>query len=141
MKGKGSANPNPLINALQPSLTGTDTKTQPTAQKFCFIDLFAGIGGLRRGFEAMGGKCVFSSEWNVHAQKTYRANYGDDEIAGDITAIEAKHIPRHDILLAGFPCQPFSIAGRKLGFACTAQGTLFILKRNPAYIHYEKSLI
>lgn len=103
--------------------------------KFTFIDLFAGIGGLRRGFEPLGGKCIFTCEWNPYAQKTYRANFPNDthEIAGDITEIEAEGIPAHDLLLAGFPCQPFSIAGvskknalnRPHGFACEAQGTLF----------------
>lgn len=102
---------------------------------FTFIDLFAGIGGVRRGFEEAGGECVFTSEWDTYAQKTYRANFpGDDhEIAGDITAINAEDIPAHDVLLAGFPCQPFSIAGvskknalgRAHGFMDKAQGTLF----------------
>jgi DNA (cytosine-5)-methyltransferase 1 len=107
----------------------------PDGGTFTFIDLFAGIGGLRRGFEPVGGKCVFTSEWNPYAQKTYKANFphDDHEINGDITKIEAKDIPAHDVLLAGFPCQPFSIAGvskknalnRPHGFACEAQGTLF----------------
>lgn len=101
---------------------------------FRFIDLFAGIGGLRLGFEAIGGECVFTSEWNRYSQKTYRANFGDaHELAGDITQVDAAEIPKHDVLLAGFPCQPFSIAGvskknalgRPHGFACEAQGTLF----------------
>lgn len=102
---------------------------------FRFIDLFAGIGGIRRGFEPLGGKCVFTSEWDRWAQKTYSANFphDDHEIAGDITKIEAKEIPEHDLLLAGFPCQPFSIAGvskknalgRAHGFADETQGTLF----------------
>jgi DNA (cytosine-5)-methyltransferase 1 len=101
---------------------------------FSFIDLFAGIGGLRRGFEAIGGKCVFTSEWDKYAVDTYRANYRcDHDVAGDITKIDAAEIPSHDVLLAGFPCQPFSIAGvskknalnRPHGFACEAQGTLF----------------
>ncbi len=101
---------------------------------FRFIDLFAGIGGMRRGFEPLGGKCVFTSEWNKHAQLTYEANYDcDHEIAGDITQIPADEIPPHDLLLAGFPCQPFSIAGvskknalkQPHGFRCEAQGTLF----------------
>lgn len=106
-----------------------------TPAAFTFIDLFAGIGGLRRGFEAAGGECVFTSEWNEYSRKTYRANFPDDnhEIAGDITKIAAGDIPRHDLLLAGFPCQPFSIAGvskknalgREHGFRCEAQGTLF----------------
>ncbi|MBH9972631.1 MULTISPECIES: DNA (cytosine-5-)-methyltransferase [Commensalibacter] len=102
--------------------------------KFRFIDLFAGIGGLRRGFDRIGGQCVFTSEWNIYSQKTYRANYAcNHEIAGDITKISERDIPHHDILLAGFPCQPFSIAGvskkislgLKHGFACETQGNLF----------------
>lgn len=101
---------------------------------FTFIDLFAGIGGLRLGFEAIGGKCVFTSEWDHFCQATYRANFGADEpIAGDITEIPATAIPPHDALLAGFPCQPFSIAGvskknalnQPHGFRCESQGTLF----------------
>lgn len=102
---------------------------------FTFIDLFAGIGGLRLGFEAVGGRCVFTSEWDRYSQKTYRANFPNDEheIAGDIQIIDARLIPQHDVLLAGFPCQPFSIAGvskknalgRAHGFADATQGTLF----------------
>jgi DNA (cytosine-5)-methyltransferase 1 len=101
---------------------------------FTFIDLFAGIGGIRKGFEAVGGKCVFTSEWDTYAQTTYRANFKDShEIVGDITKVNAEDIPAHDVLLAGFPCQPFSIAGvskknalgRAHGFMDKAQGTLF----------------
>ncbi len=79
---------------------------------FRFIDLFAGIGGLRKGFESIGGKCVFTSEWNERAQITYRANFADDDdhqFAGDITQVESSSIPEHDVLLAGFPCQPFRL--------------------------------
>ncbi|RYG99117.1 MAG: DNA (cytosine-5-)-methyltransferase [Alphaproteobacteria bacterium] len=102
--------------------------------KFTFIDLFAGIGGFRRAFEPLGGKCVFTSEWDRWSQSTYRANYSiDHELTGDITKIEARDIPKHDVLLAGFPCQPFSLAGvskknslgRAHGFQCDMQGTLF----------------
>lgn len=101
---------------------------------FTFADLFAGIGGIRLGFEGIGGRCVFTSEWDRHAQQTYRANFGSHEdIAGDITEIASSDVPVHDVLLAGFPCQPFSIAGvskknalgRPHGFACDTQGTLF----------------
>lgn len=102
---------------------------------FTFIDLFAGIGGMRLGFEALGGKCVFTSEWDTYSNRTYRANFPDDEhpISGDITKVAAGEIPDHDVLLAGFPCQPFSLAGvskknalgRPHGFECKTQGTLF----------------
>lgn len=79
---------------------------------FTFIDLFAGIGGIRKGFEAAGGKCIFTSEWDEQSLKTYRANFADSHlIVGDITKVSAKDVPDHDVLLAGFPCQPFSIAG------------------------------
>ena len=91
--------------------------------KFTFIDLFAGIGGMRLAFEARGGKCVFSSEWDKFAQQTYEANFGDKP-HGDITQIPSSAIPRHDVLIAGFPCQPFSHAGLKKGFMDT-RGTLF----------------
>lgn len=106
-----------------------------TGEEFRFIDLFAGIGGLRRGFEAIGGKCVFTCEWDRYSQETYRANFPDDEheITGDIRKVNAEDVPSHDVLLAGFPCQPFSIAGvskknalgRAHGFECETQGTLF----------------
>jgi DNA (cytosine-5)-methyltransferase 1 len=88
-----------------------------------FIDLFAGMGGIRLAFEAMGAECVFSSEWDAHAQQIYQANFGEVPY-GDITQIASQDIPHHDILLGGFPCQPFSIIGDKLGFADT-RGTLF----------------
>lgn len=99
---------------------------------FSFIDLFAGIGGMRIAFENAGGHCVYSSEWNKYSQQTYFANFGEQP-EGDITQVDANSIPDHDILVAGFPCQPFSIAGvskknslgRATGFEDKTQGTLF----------------
>ncbi|MEM2159737.1 MAG: DNA (cytosine-5-)-methyltransferase [Candidatus Nitrosotenuis sp.] len=99
---------------------------------FTFIDLFAGIGGMRLAFERAGGRCVFSSEWNEHSRQTYFKNFGEMP-AGDITKINASEIPDHDVLIAGFPCQPFSLAGISKkdslkmphGFDDETQGTLF----------------
>jgi DNA (cytosine-5)-methyltransferase 1 len=101
---------------------------------FQFIDLFAGIGGLRRAFSSHGGECVFTSEWDKYAVRTYEENFPEErKVAGDITAIAPESIPDHDLLLAGFPCQPFSLAGvskknslgRAHGFLDKTQGTLF----------------
>lgn len=109
--------------------------------RFTFIDLFAGIGGMRIAFERAGGKCVFTSEWDKFAAQTYAANFGDIP-AGDITKIPVDKIPNHNILVAGFPCQPFSNAGLKLGFDDT-RGTLFfdvaqiIRKRKPEMVLLE----
>lgn len=107
---------------------------------FKFIDLFAGIGGTRIAFERNGGKCVFSSEWDSPCQKTYQANFGEIPY-GDITKIDAKNIPDFDILVAGFPCQPFSSIGKRQGFMHATQGTLFYdilriikFKKNKAFL-------
>ncbi len=94
------------------------------ATHFRFADIFAGIGGMRLGFEATGGQCVFSSEWDVYSQKTYFANHSDYP-KGDITQIPSSEIPDFDVLLAGFPCQPFSSIGLRQGFLHQTQGTLF----------------
>ncbi len=111
---------------MQQDLFEKPTKQSETTQnQFTFIDLFAGIGGFRLAMESLGGRCVFSSEWDKHAQKTYFANFGEVPY-GDITLEETKsHIPaKFDILCAGFPCQAFSIAGKRGGFEDT-RGTLF----------------
>ena len=95
----------------------------PKDPKFTFIDLFAGIGGFRIAMQEVGGKCVFSSEWDHHARLTYEANFGEVPF-GDITKIDEKDIPEHDVLCAGFPCQAFSVSGKQKGFDDT-RGTLF----------------
>lgn len=128
----------------------------PKNPKFRFVDLFAGIGGFRLAFQEIGGKCVFSSEWDYYARKTYEVNYGEVPF-GDIREIPSSMIPDHDILVAGFPCQPFSIAGvskknalgKKHGFKDDTQGTLFfdiariISEKRPAAFMLEnvKNLI
>ena len=126
-----------LLDALRQRLLLPQESQRPApgTAAFRFIDLFAGIGGLRTAFQAQGGQCVFTSEYDSYAQKTYLANFPDaiEHMAGDITKVKARDIPDHDVLLAGFPCQPFSIAGvskknalgRAHGFADETQGTLF----------------
>lgn len=125
--------PQMVIPALREILR-MDKTSEATDRTFTFIDLFAGIGGIRLGFERAGGKCVFTSEWNEWSKKTYQKNFGvDHPFNGDITKVDANDVPDHDVLLAGFPCQPFSIAGvskknalgRPHGFECSTQGTLF----------------
>ncbi len=96
----------------------------PENPKFTFIDLFAGIGGFRMAMQNLGGKCVFSSEIDKYAKKTYDINFGEIPF-GDITKINEKDVPEHDILCAGFPCQAFSIAGKRKGFKDETRGTLF----------------
>ena len=95
-----------------------------TSTDFKFIDLFAGVGGMRIAFEKANGQCVFSSEWDKYSQKTYEANFGEIP-HGDITQIDERDIPKFDVLLAGFPCQPFSTIGKRQGFDHPTQGTLF----------------
>ena len=123
---------NDLHPIEQPNLFENIPYPPPKKWDFTFIDLFAGIGGFRQAFQNVGGKCIFSSEWNKYAQKTYAANYGELPY-GDIRHIPKEQIPTHDVLCAGFPCQPFSLAGvskknslgRKHGFEDETQGTLF----------------
>ena len=128
------------VNSCKDVTPQTVSPSNNKWKNFKFIDLFAGIGGIRLGFESVGGKCVFSSEFDEDACKTYEANFGEHP-AGDITKINASDIPDFDILLGGFPCQAFSIIGKKEGFANETCGTLFfdierILKekRPPAFM-------
>lgn len=123
-----------LEPALRELLRSPAVQLPQENRRFTFIDLFAGIGGIRLGFEAAGGECIFTSEWNEWSKKTYLENFGGGHpFVGDIVPYPAEEIPDHDVLLAGFPCQPFSIAGvskknalgRPHGFECTTQGTLF----------------
>lgn len=131
----GQVRPKPPVLDRLRTLKPVLRKARDKDAAFTFIDLFAGIGGLRLGFEAIGGECIFTCERDRYCQQTYLANFCDDAhaIAGDIREVREADIPAHDVLLAGFPCQPFSIAGvskknalnRPHGFACDAQGTLF----------------
>ncbi len=121
-----------VISAITSKFKEFDASYSYRSPAFRFIDLFAGIGGMRLAFESVGGQCVYSSEWDKYAQKTYLANFGDMP-EGDITEADETRIPDHDVLVAGFPCQPFSIAGvskknslgRAHGFLDQTQGTLF----------------
>ena len=120
-----------ISSSIMQSLSN-QLQTEKHDAEFTFIDLFAGIGGMRLAFENNGGDCVYSNEWNKYSQQTYFANFGEQP-DGDITKVDARIIPNHDILVAGFPCQPFSIAGvskkqslgRATGFEDKTQGTLF----------------
>ena len=112
----------------------------PKKSKFTFIDLFAGIGGFHLAMHELGGKCVFASEWDKDAQKTYEANYGITPF-GDITKIDEAEIPAHDVLCAGFPCQPFSKAGKQEGFDDETKGTLFFDIERILRFHHTKYII
>lgn len=101
-----------MISIEDKSLTG-----------YTFIDLFAGLGGFRLALESLGAKCVYSNEWDIPAQEVYKANFGETP-EGDITKVDEKTIPDHDIICAGFPCQAFSISGKRRGFE-DSRGTLF----------------
>ena len=120
----GETNPSGLeYKALMAFASKVPYASSNAKKDFTFIDLFAGIGGIRIPFQELGGRCVFSSEWDAFAQKTYKVNFGETP-SGDITKISSKDIPDFDILLAGFPCQPFSQAGLKKGFT-DVRGTMF----------------
>jgi len=130
----GETRPDKLaVDMLRELAGGYDFITE-NQSKFNFIDLFAGIGGLRAAFESIGGRCVFSCEWNKYSRKTYSANFDcNHPFAEDIREVSLDDVPQYDVLLAGFPCQPFSIAGvskknalkQPHGFECKTQGTLF----------------
>lgn len=121
-----------MLVAIRQLLIKAKEEPSRNLDGYTFIDLFAGIGGMRIAFEAAGAQCVYSNEWNKYSQQTYYANFGVQP-DGDITKVPAENIPDHDILVAGFPCQPFSIAGvskknslgRATGFEDKTQGTLF----------------
>ena len=121
-----------VSSAIMQFLKQQNKEKIPEDAGFRFIDLFAGIGGMRLAYESAGGHCVYSNEWNKYSQQTYYANFGEQP-DGDITKVDEHSIPDHDILVAGFPCQPFSIAGvskkqsmgRATGFEDKTQGTLF----------------
>ena len=112
----------------------------PKKSKFTFIDLFAGIGGFHLAMHELGGRCVFASEWDKDAQETYEANYGIAPF-GDITKIDEMEIPAHDVLCAGFPCQPFSKAGKQEGFDDETKGTLFFDIERILRFHHTKYII
>ena len=121
-----------LSVAIRQMLNRAKEEPSDHGERYTFIDLFAGIGGMRIAYETAGARCVYSNEWNKYSQQTYYANFGVQP-DGDITKVDASSIPDHDILVAGFPCQPFSIAGvskkqslgRATGFEDKTQGTLF----------------
>lgn len=145
----GESTPKPFVGAALESLLAPSSIMLHEHPDFTFIDTFAGIGGIRQGFEKHGGVCVFTSEWNEYSKKTYTVNFGDGhEFIGDIVG-QQTIVPDHDVLLGGFPCQPFSIAGvskknslgRPHGFEDPTQGTLFFelkeiikLKRPAAFV-------
>jgi len=124
------------------SITHSEERNKAQLSKYRFIDLFAGVGGIRQGIETIGGGCVFSSEIDIHAQHTYYSNYGTVPF-GDINEISASDVPNHDILCGGFPCQPFSHIGLRQGFEHPTQGTMFhevlriISDHKPAVVFLE----
>jgi len=137
---RGEVRAHPLaIGKLTEIARAHDRQGSLPLPEFRYVDLFAGIGGFRRGFDSIGGQCVFTSEWDKACRATYQANFpGEHPVEGDIRDFTASdedlnRIPAHDVLVAGFPCQPFSIAGvskknalgREHGFRCDTQGTLF----------------
>ena len=144
----GETNPKKIIiNLLRERIQNYNSSSNP---HFTFIDLFAGIGGMRLAFESVGGKCVYTSEWDKHAVKTYLTNFpSTHKIDGDINKVSPQEIPEHDVLVAGFPCQPFSIAGvskknalgKPHGFRDKTQGTLFFKIAEILEYHTPKAFL
>ena len=110
---KGETRPDPVrVEKLKEVVNLYSRRIPPKKPLFRFIDLFAGIGGLRKAFESVGGRCVFTSEWDSWCRKTYQENFVcDHDVEGDIRDVDLDSVPPYDVLLAGFPCQPFSISG------------------------------
>lgn len=129
---KGQSIQDSISGAIKKMLVSAKDMPSPETGQYTFIDLFAGIGGMHIAYESAGARCVYANEWNKYSQQTYYANFGIQP-DNDITKVNAENIPDHDILVAGFPCQPFSIAGvskkqslgRATGFEDKTQGTLF----------------
>lgn len=148
---KGETMPHPRVLDEMRVLAGHDFRNVSSSKSlFRFIDLFAGIGGIRRAFEAVGGECVFASEWDNACRQTYQANFVcNHPIAGDIREVDPQEVPDYDVLLAGFPCQPFSIAGvskknslgQPHGFRCDTQGTLFFDVARMIEYHRPKAFL
>lgn len=145
----GETEPKPLIGLALDALLTPRSIQKHAAPAFTFIDLFAGIGGIRQGFESHGGECVFTSEWNPFSKKTYTVNFGGGHrFIGDIVGQQAE-VPDHNVLLGGFPCQPFSIAGvskknslgRPHGFDDPTQGTLFFEIKEALRMHRPDAFV
>ncbi|HEA30295.1 MAG TPA: DNA (cytosine-5-)-methyltransferase [Leeuwenhoekiella sp.] len=151
----GECRPHPLALKYLKEMISKANSTTLNKEDFKYIDLFAGIGGFRKAFDSIGGKCVFTSEWDKYCRTTYQANFESDHIVeGDIRQFtndpeSLSKIPKHDLLVAGFPCQPFSIAGvskknamgRPHGFKCDTQGTLFFDLAQIIEFHQPKAIL
>jgi len=148
----GSSKPRPATVRFLRSLAGNYTPAAPRPARFTFIDLFSGIGGMRMGVESAGGRCIFSCEWDRYARKTYLENFrdgADHPFPEDIWDVRPEDIPPHDLLVAGFPCQPFSIAGvskknslgRAHGFDDKEQGNLFFRIRDVLEEHHPPAFL
>lgn len=147
---KGDSNPDFSSLTKLSKIVESNLPYETKTSNFKFIDLFAGIGGLRKGFESIGGECVFTCEWDAYCRKTYQENFNcNHDIAIDIKDVNVNEVPNHDVLLAGFPCQPFSIAGvskknslgNPHGFKDDTQGTLFFDVAQMIEYHRPKAFL